>query len=151
MWMLRALNGVSQLVLMWASTPEAVRNCNSAMSSRSATALDVCGWISTISRIGEPADQVDIVHGKIDDDADIRHARRKRSDAGDGDRENILVLIACLRTHRRIEALDMAGHQRDAGAARRGDDGVAFLDVDAIGFSTSTWTPRSMHSDAISR
>ena len=36
-------------VLMWASTPEAVRNCNSAMSSRSATALDNCGWISTIS------------------------------------------------------------------------------------------------------
>src|ERR1051325_2280502 len=45
----RALNGVSQLVLMWASTPEAVRNCSSAMSSRSATALDSCGCTSTMS------------------------------------------------------------------------------------------------------
>ena len=46
---LRALNGVSQLVLMCASTPEAVRNCRSAMSSRSATALESCGCTSTIS------------------------------------------------------------------------------------------------------
>src|SRR3984893_13749807 len=46
---LRALNGVSQLVLIWASTPDAVRNCNSAMSSRSATALESCGCTSTIS------------------------------------------------------------------------------------------------------
>ena len=46
---LRALNGVSQLVLMWASTPEAVRNCSSAMSSRSATALESCGCTSTMS------------------------------------------------------------------------------------------------------
>ena len=41
--MLRALNGVSQLVLICASTPDAVRNCSSAISSRSATALEVCG------------------------------------------------------------------------------------------------------------
>src|SRR2546430_531340 len=46
---LRALNGVSQLVLIWASTPEAVRNCNSAMSSRSAMALESCGCTSTMS------------------------------------------------------------------------------------------------------
>ena len=46
---LRALNGVSQLVLMCASTPEAVRNCSSAMSSRSATALESCGCTSTMS------------------------------------------------------------------------------------------------------
>src|SRR6266478_1834498 len=45
----RALKGVSQLVLMCASTPEAVRNCNSAISSRSATALESCGCTSTIS------------------------------------------------------------------------------------------------------
>ncbi len=38
----RALKGVSQLVLIWASTPEAVRNWSSAMSSRSAMALEVC-------------------------------------------------------------------------------------------------------------
>ena len=46
---LRALNGVSQLVLMCASTPEAVRNCSSAMSSRSATALESCGCTSMMS------------------------------------------------------------------------------------------------------
>ena len=79
--------------------------------------------------IGEPADQVDVVHGKIDDDADIRHARRERSDPGDGDGENILALDRALdRLDRRIEALDMADHQGDAGAARRGDDLAAFLD-----------------------
>ena len=41
--------------------------------------------------IGEPADQIDVVHRKIDDHADIRHARRKRADARDRDREDILV------------------------------------------------------------
>src|SRR5438046_10226084 len=46
---LRALNGVNQLVLMWASTPEAVRNCRSAMSSRSATAFESCGCTSAMS------------------------------------------------------------------------------------------------------
>src|SRR5689334_24274716 len=46
---LRALKGVIQLVLMCARTPDAVRNCKSAMSSRSATALESCGWTSTIS------------------------------------------------------------------------------------------------------
>jgi hypothetical protein len=46
---LRALNGVSQFVLMWASTPEVVRNCSRAMSSRSATAFESCGCTSAIS------------------------------------------------------------------------------------------------------
>ena len=69
------------------------------------------------------------MHGEIDDDADIGHARRKRPDPGDGDRKNVLILDRALdRLHRRIEALDMADHQRDAGAARRGDDGAALLD-----------------------
>ncbi len=88
---LRALNGVSQLVLIWASTPEAVRNCSSAMSSRSATALGKLRLHLDDVGFGEPADQVDIVHGEIDDDADIRHARRERPDAGDADRKNILA------------------------------------------------------------
>ena len=79
--------------------------------------------------IGEPADQVDVVHGEIDDDADIRHARRERPDPGDGDRQNILALDRALdRLDRRIEALDMAGHQGDAGAPRGGDDLAALLD-----------------------
>jgi hypothetical protein len=85
---LRALNGVSQLVLMWLSAPGSVRNCSSAMSSRSATALESCGCTSTIS---EPADQVDVVRGKIDHHADIRHPRRKQTDARDRDGENVLA------------------------------------------------------------
>ncbi len=79
--------------------------------------------------IGEPADQVDIVDRKIDHDSDVRHTRRKRSNAGNRDRKNILVLDRLLeRLHRRIEAFDMAGHQRNAGAASSRNDGMAFLD-----------------------
>src|SRR5262245_18516679 len=40
--------------------------------------------------IGKPADQIDVVHREIDNDADIRHARRERSNARDSNRENIL-------------------------------------------------------------
>ena len=41
----------------------------------------------------------------------------------------LLVLDRALeRLYRRIEALDMAGHQRNAGAVRGGNDGVALLD-----------------------
>ncbi len=77
----------------------------------------------------EPADQVDVVHGEIDDDADIRHARRERADAGDRDRKDVFVLDRFLdRLDRRIEALDMADHQRDVGAGRRLDDLAAFFD-----------------------
>src|SRR6202030_4683282 len=80
-------------------------------------------------RIGEPADQIDVVHGEIDDDADIRHPRRERSDAADGDRQNILALDRALdRLDRGIEALDMAGHQGDASAPRGGDNLAALLD-----------------------
>ena len=79
--------------------------------------------------IGEPADQVDVVHREVDDHADIRHARRERADAGDGDREDILAPDRVLDgLHRRIEPLDMADHQRDAGPPRRGDDGAPLLD-----------------------
>ena len=79
--------------------------------------------------IGEPADQIDVVHGQIDDHADIRHARRERPYPGDGDRENILVADGVLdRLDRRIEALDVTDHQGDAGAARRGDDLAPFFD-----------------------
>ena len=103
--------------------------------------------------IGEPADQIDVVHGEIDDDADIRHPRRERSDPGDGDRKNILALDRPLdRLDRRIEALDMAGHQGDAGAARGGDDGSRPSSmVEAIGFSTRIWMPRAAQSTAMSR
>ena len=114
------------------------------MSSRSATALEVCGWISDDLGFGEPADQVDVVHGEVDDDADIGHARRKRPDPGDGDRQDVLVLDRPLdRLDRRVEALDVSDHERDAGVVSRRDDVAAFLDrggdwlldqnVDALG------------------
>ena len=78
---------------------------------------------------GEPADQVDVVHGKIDHHADIRHPRRKRSDPGDGDRKNVFARDRLLDGgDRRIEPLDMADHQGHAGAARGGDDLAPLLD-----------------------
>ena len=62
--------------------------------------------------IGEPADQIDVVHGKVDHHADIRHPRRERTDAGDGDRKDVLARDRLLDGgDRRIEALDMADHQ----------------------------------------
>ncbi len=80
--------------------------------------------------IGEPADQVDVVHREIDHHADIRHARRERSDPRDRDREDVLALDRVLdRLHGRIEALDVADHQRHAGALGGRDDRAAFLDV----------------------
>ena len=79
--------------------------------------------------LGEPADQVDVVHGKIDDDADIRHPRRKRPDAGDRDGKNVLARDRLLdRRDRRVEALDMSDHQRHAGAARGSDDLAPLLE-----------------------
>ena len=33
---------------------------------------------------GKPADEINVVHAEIDDDADVGHARRKRPDPGDG-------------------------------------------------------------------
>jgi len=80
-------------------------------------------------RIGEPADQVDIVHGEVDHDADIGHPRRKRADSRDRDRKDVLILDGALdRLHGRIEALDVPDHQRHAGATGRRDDGAALLD-----------------------
>src|SRR6202030_3134884 len=79
-------------------------------------------------RAREPADEVDVVHGEIDDDADIRHARRERADAGDRDRKDILVRDRLLdRLYRRVEALDMADHELHALAAGGGDDLAALF------------------------
>ena len=62
--------------------------------------------------IGEPADQIDVVDGEIDHHADIRHARRKRTDARDRDRKNVLAADRFLdRGHGGIEALDVADHR----------------------------------------
>ena len=41
--------------------------------------------------LGEPADKIDVVHGKIDHHAYIRHAGRKRTHAGDGNRQYVLL------------------------------------------------------------
>ena len=79
-------------------------------------------------QLGEPADQIDVVHRKVDDHADIRHSRRKRSDAGDRDREDIFARYRLLDGgDRRIEPLDMAHHQRHPGAAGGVDDLLPLL------------------------
>src|SRR5499427_1370805 len=58
--------------------------------------------------LGEPADQVDVVHREIDHHADVRHARRERAHPGDGDREDVLVAQRLLdRLHGGIETLDV--------------------------------------------
>jgi hypothetical protein len=65
-------------------------------------------------------------------------------DPGDGDGEDALILDRPLDgLDRRIEALDVANHQRHAGAAGRSDIGVSLLngrrdrlldhDMDAVG------------------
>jgi hypothetical protein len=73
-----------------ASAPGSVRNCISAMSSRLATARELRLHLDDIG-FGKPADQVDVVRGKIDHHADIRHPRRKQTDARDRDGENVLA------------------------------------------------------------
>ena len=80
--------------------------------------------------LGEPADQVDIVHGEVNDHADIGHPRREWADPGDADGENVLARDCLLdRGDRRAEALDMADHQGDAGGLRGRDDLAALLDA----------------------
>jgi hypothetical protein len=99
------------------------------MSSRSATALGKLRLHIDDVGFGEPADQVDVMDGKIDHDADIRHARRERPHARDRNREDLLVLDRLLdRGDGRIETLDMADHQRHTGSTRGGHDLVAFID-----------------------
>ena len=124
----RALNGVSQLVLMCASTPEAVRNCSSAMSSRSATALESCGCTSTIS---------ESVNQRIRSmSCTARSMTTPTFDMRGGNGPTRVIAIERMSSSRiasliawtaGIEALDMADHQGDAGAARRRDDVAAFL------------------------
>ena len=63
---------------------------------------------------------------EIDDHADVRHARRKRSHPGNRDGKDVLLADRFGdRLHGRIETFDMADHQSHIGAARRGDDLLA--------------------------
>ncbi len=69
------------------------------------------------------------MHGEVDDHADVRHSRRKRSHPGDRDRKDVFARYRLLDGgHRRVEALDMPHHQGDAGAARSGDNVPPLLD-----------------------
>src|SRR5229473_7262918 len=62
-------------------------------------------------RLREPADQIDVVHGEVNDHADVRHSRRKRSDARDRDRQNILARYRLLDgCDSRVEPFDMTHH-----------------------------------------
>jgi hypothetical protein len=68
------------------------------------------------------------VHGKVDDHADVRHARRKRADPGDRDRQDIFARDRLLDGgDGGVEALDMADHQRHPGAPGGGDDVPSLL------------------------
>src|SRR5262249_18499725 len=126
---LRALNGVSQLVLICASTPEAVRNCSSAISSRSATALESCGCTSTISdSVNQRIRSISCTARSLT--TPTLHLRGgNRAEAGYADGENVFAGYRLLdRGNRRVEAFDVADHQRHTGLPRRGDDVVALLD-----------------------
>src|SRR6266852_6278252 len=79
-------------------------------------------------RLREPADQIDVVHGEVDHDTDVRHSRRKRSDAGDRDRKNVLARYRCFDGgDGRVETFDMPHHQRHPGAACSVDDLLPLL------------------------
>ena len=152
MWMVRALNGVSQLVLMCASTPEAVRNCSSAMSSRSATALEVCGWISTIS---------ESVNQRIRSmSCTARSMTTPTFDMRGGNGPTRVMAIERMSWSWIARLIDWtAGLKRSTWPtisvtpARRAAATMArpSSTVDAIGFSTRIWMPRAAQSSAISR
>ncbi len=68
------------------------------------------------------------MHGEIDNHAHIRHTRREWTDASNGDRQDVLVADRFLdRLDGRIEALDMADHEDDAGQPRGGNDRAALV------------------------
>ena len=82
------------------------------------------------------------MHGKVDHDADVRHARRERTDPGDRDREDVLTLDRLLDGgDRRIEALDMPDHKVTPARWAAATIVRPSSTVEAIGFSTRTWTP----------
>src|SRR4029077_7671965 len=79
-------------------------------------------------RVGEPANYINIVNRKVDHHPYVRHARWKRSYAGDRNREDILATDRFLdRFDCGIETFDMANHQGHAGPARRVDDVAALF------------------------
>ena len=78
--------------------------------------------------VGEPTNEIDVVHGKVDDHADVGHAWGKWSDSGDCDGKNVLAADRVLkRFDGRVEPLDVAHHQSDAGVPCCGDDCTALF------------------------
>src|SRR3981081_624185 len=74
-------------------------------------------------RLREPTDQIDVVHGEVNDHADVRHSRWKRSDARDRDRKNIFARYRLLDGGDGwIDPFDMTHHYRYASAAGSGDN-----------------------------
>ena len=99
------------------------------MSSRSATALDSCGCTSTMSdSVNQRIRSMSCTARSMTTPTlDMRGGNGPTR--GDRDRENVLARDRLLDGgDRRIEALDMADHQRDAGLLRGGDDLAALLD-----------------------
>ena len=102
--------------------------------------------------IGEPADQVDVVHGEIDDDAEIDIR------GGNGptrvtaiDRQDLALDGSLIASTAGFSAQHGRPSGRNAGAPRRGDDLAAFLDGGGDRLLTRIWMPRAAHSTAMSR
>src|SRR5262249_25062537 len=105
--------------------------------------------------IREPTDQIDIVDRQINHHANVRHARRKRPDAGDADGQYVFSPDRFLdRFDGRIETFDVANHQAHAGAACGADnlpplldrrrDGLFHHDVDAVSDTGKRDVPMQM-------
>src|SRR5712691_571174 len=149
---LRALKGVIQLVLIWASTPDSVRNCRSAMSSRSAMALASCGCTSTIS---------ESVNQRIRSmSCTARSMTTPTFDMRGGNGPTRVIAIDRISSSRIASLIaSTVGLKRStwptirATPARRAPAMMARPSSTdgAIGFSTRTCTPRSMHRSASSR
>jgi hypothetical protein len=84
---------------------------------------------------GQPAHEINIVDRQVDDDADLRHAWRERSDPGDVHRDEALGCERLLEGDGgRIEALHVPDHEHRAGRLGGIDDGPGAADIAGDGF-----------------
>ncbi len=144
-WTVRALKGVSQFVFDVGE--DAGLGAELQQRDVLARRMDRIGLRLDLGdlRTGEPADQVDVVDGEVDDHADVGHARRE------GPTRVIWIdrmsspAMAC-----RIDCT--AGLKRSTWPTMSVTPALSAASmirrpsstVWAMGFSTRTWTPRAM-------